>query len=191
VSIDAAGNAWHTIFGGETSYSSGASSTTGIMEVVPNTTLNPTSITPGTFLLNSTAGAGATSGNDIGIRAAEEAAIDGAGTMFLGNVFSTAYGLHAYSTTAGYVLSPTLGFQSCYLASTTTTTCASNTTSPYLYPTYEPRSVAIDSTGSVWLDNSANPQVTQIIGLAAPTNPLLAAGKPGLSPGLTTFNPLP
>jgi hypothetical protein len=109
----------------------------------------------------------------------------------MGDVFSNVYGLHAYSTTTGYVLSPTLGFISCYLATTATTTCASTSTSPYAYPTYSSRGIAIDSTGSVWLSNSVYATVTQLIGIAAPTNPLLAAGKPGLSPGLTAVSPLP
>jgi len=164
----------------------------GIMKVVPSATLGATSITPGSFLSNTTAGAGTTSANDIGIYAAEESAIDGAGTMFMGDVYNHTYGLHAYSTTNGWVLSPTSGFYGCYLATASTTTCFVNGSStPYYTPTYDARGIAIDSTGSVWLDNSTYAKVTQLIGIAAPTNPLLSAGKPGLSPGVTAVTPLP
>jgi hypothetical protein len=191
VSIDASGNAWYTILGGNTSYTtcSSSGSTSGIMEVVPSAALSASGITPQSFLLNCTAGAGKTSGNDIGNHTPEESAIDGSGTMFMGDVYSSAYGIHAYSTTNGYVLSPTTGFASCYLASVSSTTCATNAST--LYPTYDVRGIAIDSTGSVWLNSSTNATVTQVIGLAAPTYPLLSAGKPGLSPGLTAVNPLP
>jgi len=45
-----------------------------------------------------------------------------------------------------------------------------------------PASVAIDSTGSIWVPDPATNNVVQIIGAAAPTWPLLSLGKQGLEP---------
>jgi hypothetical protein len=60
----------------------------------------------------------------------------------------------------------------------------------WLVAVYNPREIAIDSTGSVWAGITSG-GLTQLIGLAAPSWPLLQTGKPGLSPGSSTVTPLP
>jgi hypothetical protein len=45
--------------------------------------------------------------------------------------------------------------------------------------------LAVDATGSIWVasyGNSGGGRVVQIIGLASPTIPLKALGKPGVMP---------
>jgi hypothetical protein len=130
-----------------------------------------------------TAGAGYTSAPTV--------AISGTGT---GAVVTAILGSGATAgTVVGYtVLSGGTGYTGTTTATltgggyTTAATATVNTSNTI----YNPRQVAIDSTGSVWTGwTSAG--TTQIIGVAAPSYPLLSIGKPGLSPGLTAVNPLP
>ncbi len=181
VVADSSGNAWFGMVG-----TTNSPTITGVEEVIPGltssviTTLNPQTLVTGTTLNASATGI---------------PSIDGAGTLYLSdNIGAGALGIHAYSTvaatssdTGGQVLSPPSGYLACYLATPTTTTCGSGTTSAV----YNPRASAVDSTGSVWADISTTGGLTQLIGLAAPSWPLLATGKPGLSPGLSAPAPLP
>jgi hypothetical protein len=171
--FDASGNAWYDIYGGA------STSTSGIEEVVPNSTTNITSLTPGPFILGTTTTA---NGNVLGASVTNLAAIDGAETMFIGDNVSPVQSLVVYNTATNQALSPTTGIAGCYLATSTTTTCTT--------ASYNPREPTVDSTGSVWAGVTTG-GVVQFIGLAAPSYPVLAVGKPGLSPGLTAANPLP
>jgi hypothetical protein len=180
--IDASANAWYDMVG------SPSATTSGVEEVIPALTNSViTGLTPqavaASALLQATF--------------PQYPAIDGAGTIFTPNTTSPATGLLVYSTVASTVstgngsqiLSPSGGYLGCYPLSTSPTTCGNGTTSAP-YAVYNPKSVSIDSTGSVWTAISTG-GFTQMVGLAAPSWPLLASGNPGLSPGLTAVNPLP
>jgi hypothetical protein len=93
----------------------------------------------------------------------------------------------AVTGNASQVLSPPAGYLGCYLATASTTTCGTLTASAV----YNPRETAVDSTGSVWADISTTGGLTQLIGVAAPSWPLLATGRPGQHPGDGTATPLP
>jgi hypothetical protein len=182
VVFDASGNAWYDIYG------TGATTTSGVEEVVPNSTTALTSIAPGELILGSTTNP---NGNQLGTANPSMPSIDGAGTIFIPDtgIFATpvTYGLHIYSTVTGNTLSPANGITGCLLATSSTTTCATTTAGAI----YEPHGAVVDSTGSVWVGQTSTGGVSQIIGVAAPTYPVLSIGKPGLSPGLTAMNPLP
>ena len=182
VVIDASGNAWYGITG------SNSVTTTGIEEVIP--TLNGSSvitgITPQSLIANAT----------LGALASQIPGIDGAGSVYLpDNQGGGALGVHVYSTVAvtgnsSQVLSPPSGYLGCYLATAASTTCAGPSTSTAISAVYNPREIAIDSTGSVWAGITTG-GFTQLIGLAAPSWPLLATGRPGQHPGDGTATPLP
>ncbi len=178
VVIDAAGNAWYGITGTNTVTS------TGLEEVIPSLTSSViTALNPQPLIANAT----------LGAKASQIPGIDGAGSIYLpDNQGTGALGIHVYSTvavtssnTGGQVLSPPAGYLGCYLPSGAAT-CGTGSGSAV----YNPREVAIDSTGSVWAGITSG-GATQLIGLAAPTWPLLAVGKPGVAPGLTTAVALP
>ena len=178
--IDASGNAWYGITGSNTT------ATTGIEEIIPTLTSGViTSITAQSLI----------TGTALGAKASQIPGIDGAGTIYLpDNQGSGLLGVHAYSSvavtssnTGSQVLSPPAGYLGCYLATPTTTTCGTGSSSAV----YNPREISIDSTGSVWAGISTSGGLTQLIGLGAPTWPLLQTGKPGLSPGSSTVTPLP
>jgi len=170
--MDASGNAWYGI-SGTTSVT-----TAGLEEVVPNTFTAPiTSLTPGSLITGAT----------LGAKSTNMPGIDGAGTVYLSDT-SSGLGIHVYSTTtastatSSNILSPPSGYLGCYLATATTTTCAS--------AVYEPRQTVVDSTGSVWAGYNYG-GITQIIGLGSPSWPLTSLAKWSLSPGSTTVTPLP
>jgi hypothetical protein len=177
LALDASGNAWFNLNGVS------STATVGIEEVVPNSTTAITSLTPGTFFTGQSAGP---NGLALNTATVNIPAMDGAGTMFLSDITSGSGGIHLYSTITGNVLSPTAGIKSCLLATSASTACGTTTTAAV----NSPHQLAVDSTGSLWAPNNTG-GVTQIIGIAAPSFPLLSVGKPGLSPGLTAVNPLP
>ena len=184
VVFDASGNAWYDIYG-TANYS-----TAGIEEVVPNAHTGATALTPQAFISGTTAGSNAQS-NILGTSDALLGAIDGAGTLFIPDNNDPTFGIHVYLTqtnTAGgtQILSPFHGYKSCYLPTSTSTICGTSNSAAV----YNAQQLAIDSTGSIWAPLGSG-GVTQIIGAAAPSYPLLSAGKPGLSPGLTSVIPLP
>jgi hypothetical protein len=177
VAIDASGNAWYSIYG------TGTSTFAGLQEVTPNSPSSITVLTSSNFLSSSATGS---NGIQLGANTLTTVpAIDGAGTLFLGDAGTTDYGLHVYSTITGNTLSLAYGLKGCLATTAAPTVCAAST--PAIYGVH---GAVIDSTGSVWVDMYSG-GVSQIIGLAAPTYPALAAGKPGLSPGLSAVNPLP
>ena len=184
VVIDASGNAWYGITG------SNSTTTTGIEEVIPVKTSSViTSLTPQSLI----------TGAALGAKASQIPGIDGAGSIYLpDNQGSGALGIHVYSTvtatssdTGGQVLSPPSGYLGCTVVATAATgTTPATTTCSTTGAVYNPREIAIDSTGSVWAGYTSG-GVTQVIGLGAPTWPLLQEGKPGVAPGSTTALPLP
>jgi hypothetical protein len=177
VALDASGNAWYNISGSTTSVC-------GLAEVTPNSPSSISSLTSAPVIFGTSTSA---NGNQLGTtNLATIPEIDGAGTDFVPDNTSSTVGLHAYSTITGNTLSESNGYRACLLASATTTTCGAGTAGVLA----SSKSAVIDSTGSVWVSISTG-GVSQIIGLAAPTYPALATGKPGLSPGLSAVNPLP
>jgi len=173
VVFDASGNAWFDIYGGATT------ATTGIDEVIPNSTTNITSLTGQPFIMGTTT---TSNGTLLNATVVNRAAMDGAGTMFIGDNTIPVYSLVLYNTVTGAALSPSTGITGCLPVTATPTTCT--------YSTSSPRSPVIDSAGTVWAGITGG-GVSQFIGLAAPAYPQLSIGKPGLSPGLTAVNPLP
>jgi hypothetical protein len=178
VVIDASGNAWYGITGTNTTTSA------GIEEVIPNLTSGViTSLTPQSLVTGAT----------LGAKASQIPGIDGAGSIYLpDNQGTGTLGIHVYSTTsvsssgtASQVLSPPSGYLAC-LPTAAPITCGTGKAAAV----YNPRVIAIDSTGSVWAGITSG-GFAQLIGLGAPSWPLLSAGKPGLAPGLTTVMPLP
>ncbi len=203
VVVDASGNAWYGIVGTcptacptGTPADDNTTAATGVEEVTPAltssaiTSLNPQPLTATTVSV------------PLGARATGIPAIDGAGALYLSDNLgaatpATVLGVHVYSTvpvtssnTGGQVLSPPSGYLGCYLATASATVCGNVSTNSFTSATYNPREAAVDSTGSVWAGITTG-GFTQFIGLGAPTWPLLATGKPGLSPGLSTVAPLP
>jgi hypothetical protein len=185
LAIDASGNAWYGSTG------SNSVTTTGVEEVEPVLSSSViTSLNPQSLVANATLGAYST-----GLPG-----IDGAGTIYLSDNESTfdatPLGIHVYSTVAvtgntSQVLSPPSGYQGCYLATSSTTTCGLvNAAQSYPSAVYNARGAVADSTGSVWAGVTSG-GFTQFIGLAAPSWPLLATGRPGQHPGDGTATPLP
>jgi hypothetical protein len=183
LAIDASGNAWYGSTG------SNSVTTTGIEEVEPVLTSSViTSLNPQSLVANATLGAYST-----GLPG-----IDGAGTIYLADNESstelTPLGIHAYSTVAvtgntSQVLSPPSGYLGCYLATASTTACGPVGGS-YASAVYNARGALADSTGSVWAGVTTG-GFTQFIGLAAPSWPLLATGRPGQHPGDGAATSLP
>jgi len=100
--------------------------------------------------------------------------VDGLGSIWYLDTTSGGL-LYQYVSSAGI----TNSYYPCYNASTTGSTqnCVAGMDAKY--------DLAIDSTGSVWVasyGNSGGGRIVQIIGLAAPTVPLKALGKPGVMP---------
>ena len=107
--------------------------------------------------------------------------IDGVGSVwYLDNTTGTYLYQFVPSSTA------VNSFYPCYNAGTTTGTgTATSTVQSCSTGLSTKLDLSIDSTGSVWVasyGNSGGGRVAQIIGLAAPTVPLHAAGKPGVMP---------
>jgi len=102
---------------------------------------------------------------------------DGAGSIwYLDNTSGT----HLYQYIPSS--STTNSYYPCYNAGTGTGTGTSQTCSTGLSTKLD---LAVDATGSIWVasyGNSGGGRVVQIIGLAAPTIPLKALGKPGVMP---------
>ncbi len=187
--IDASANAWYGITGNGSGSNNPAE--TGIEEVIPTLTSSViTSLSTQSEIANATLGAYST-----GLPG-----IDGAGTIYLSDNESTTdatpLGIHVYSTVAvtgntTQVLSPPSGYQGCYLATSSTTTCGLvNAAQSYPAAVYNARGALADSTGSLWAGITTG-GFTQFIGLAAPSWPLLATGRPGQHPGDGTATSLP
>lgn len=187
VVLDASGNGWFTIYNGGSS-----SSPSGLEKFTLNSGTSATAMTGAGYIAPSTASSAAL-GSTLNTTASTILAIDGADTIFLPDLAGSP-GVHVYATQASAksaVLSPSTGLRGCYLATPTTTSCPTYGARGTGYPLYTAHAAVIDSTGSLWTNNYNYGGLAQTIGVAAPTYPLSAAGMPGLSPGLTSVNPLP
>ncbi len=109
--------------------------------------------------------------------------IDGAGSIWYLDSTSGTY-LYQYIPSTG----TTNSYYPCYNAGTTTGTGNSSTvlgSQTCATGMSTKLALAIDSTGSIWVasyGNSGGGRMVQIIGVAAPTVPLRALGKPGVMP---------
>jgi hypothetical protein len=103
--------------------------------------------------------------------------IDGSGSIWFAD-FTTGTDLYQYVPSTG----TTTPFYPCYNAGTTTGSGTSQTCATGISTRYD---MAVDSTGSLWVasyGNTGGGHMVQILGLAAPTVPLKALGKPGVMP---------
>jgi hypothetical protein len=107
--------------------------------------------------------------------------IDGTGSIWYLDNATGAY-LYQFAPSSG----TTTSYYSCYNAGTTTGTGSATSTVQVCSTGMSLKlDLAIDSTGSIWVasyGNSGGGRMVQIIGLAAPTVPLKALGKPGVMP---------
>lgn len=107
--------------------------------------------------------------------------IDGSGAIWY---VDNTTGTKVYQYIPGHTA--TTAFYPCYNAGTTTGTGTATSVVQTCTTGISTRlDLAVDSTGSIWVasyGNSGGGRMAQIIGLAAPTVPLKAAGKPGVIP---------
>lgn len=159
---------------------------TGAYGITTDASGNAYSVTNGTsggIIKTSVVGSGASAVLNPSNVAANPAAasrfldIDGAGSIWYLDSASGTF-LYQYIPSTG----TTTSFYPCYNAGTGTGTGTSQTCSTGLSTKLD---LAVDSTGSIWVasyGNSGGGRVAQIFGLAAPTVPLKALGKPGVMP---------
>lgn len=155
ITVDAAGNGWSVPNG-----SSGGIFETTMTGTGASATLQSTNV----------AANGATTSRYLDT--------DGVGTIWYPDS-STGTLLYQYIPSSN----TTNAYYPCYNAGTTTGT--NNTSQTCATGISTRQSLAIDSTGSIWVGsygNSGGGRMVQILGLAAPTIPLKAMGKPGLMP---------
>jgi hypothetical protein len=155
--------------------------TTGTV-LTPSTSLRSTAESVTSVTVNN-GGAGCTSAPAVSFTGGGGSGAVGTATLGTGTNSASVASVAVTSVGSGYTTAPTVVFTG---GGCTTTPTATAT----VLAVYNPRQIAVDSTGSIWAGFTIG-GVTQIIGIAAPSYPLLSAGKPGLSPGLTAVNPLP
>ena len=100
--------------------------------------------------------------------------VDGSGIVWWTDNGGSNQGPIAYNPATSTYITPTTGLKPCVITSTTCT-----------YPVNNATAVRIDSTGSIWVLNSATTTgavMMQVIGTANPTWPWLGTGKPGVEP---------
>ena len=106
-------------------------------------------------------------------------AIDGNNNLFIANTTANSVVEYSPGTGAGAFLSPTPGFSPG--ATNSSSTLSGGTI-------YAPSYVAVDRSGALWVLSSGTgtspslANLVQILGVAAPTNPVLAAGQYGVKP---------
>lgn len=187
VSIDKSSNAWVVVQGGP-------AVTTG--------TTTTAAVSPGLFPITSAGAVGAQVSNALATSAANGGlstpaylAIDGNNNLFVANTlsypvagsspvtFTTPSAVVEYSpgfnTSAGSFLSPNVGFSP---GATYTNGVLSGS------PLYAAAYVAVDRSGALWVLSGGTgtapslANLVQILGVAAPVNPVLANGKYGVKP---------
>ncbi len=165
----------------------GGSASYGITTDASGNAYSVTNGTGGGIVKTSVTGSGTTAVLNAASVAANPATasrfldIDGAGSIwYLDNTTGTY--LYQYIPSTG----TTNSYYSCYNAGTTTGTGTATSTVQVCTTGMSTKlDLAVDSTGSVWVasyGNSGGGRMVQIIGLAAPTVPLKALGKPGVMP---------
>jgi len=158
VAVDSTSRAWIVVAGGPATTGSHA------------TPLVPGAIYPVTLSgTNAAVGTAVTGG---GLSTPTQVSIDGENNLFVanGSGSAAASSIVEYSPALGNFISPSTGF----IPSSTGTL-------------YEPSYVSIDRSGAVWTLSSGNgtthpANLMQILGLAAPTDPVLADGSYGAKP---------
>lgn len=98
--------------------------------------------------------------------------VDGSYVIWTGNVAGASSSIDSYETTTG----DSFSMNPCRV---TAGTSVCSTSAPAIY---NPNSIAIDSTGSVWVVSPTDGLLVQIIGAAAPTWPQLSYGHPATTP---------
>jgi hypothetical protein len=165
----------------------GASSTYGITTDATGNGYAVTNGPTGGIFKTTVAGSGASSVLTPTNVAANPAAasrfmdIDGAGSIwYMDNTTGT--DVYQYVPSSG----TTNSYYPCYNAGTSTGTGTATSTVQTCTTGISTRlDLAVDSTGSIWVasyGNSGGGRIVQILGLAAPTVPLKALGKPGVMP---------
>jgi hypothetical protein len=158
VAVDSTSHAWIVVMGGPSATGSHATA------AVP-AAIYPVTLSGGT----ASVGAAITGG---GLSTPTQVSIDGNNNLFVanGSGSAAASAVIEYSPALGNFISPATGF----IPSSTGTL-------------YEPSYVSIDRSGAVWTLSSGNgtthpANLLQILGLGAPTDPVLADGKYGVKP---------
>ena len=165
VALDANGNAW--IAGAGNTLATGATGSTCATTAPPELF----QVSPAGTVLQAIA-------NTTSLNVPFNVAIDGAGNVFTTN--SGASTIAEYSPTfnsgAGTFLSPNAGFAPSSTYSATAGTVSGG-------PIAGGRSLAVDKSGALWvLSPSAAGTLVQILGVAAPVNPVLSTGGYGVQP---------
>jgi len=187
IAIDSSNNGWVTVTGSVPS-TSALTPTGALCKIAPTYT---TTNTPSTVMKTTPAPTSAISVSSAGMP--EALAIDGNNVLWIPifsyNNSSTGfanYGVAAYSIANSALISePTNGFIGCGVTGTATTCTAGSTSTPGVTTgtaINDPRQAAIDSAGTIWLNNPNGNYLTETIGTAAPTVPLLSAAKFGVEP---------
>jgi len=176
VAVDNSGNAWVVVVGGP-AIASGSSSTNAVnsalYEIAASTTATPSLISGGSF--NSPA-------YDV---------IDGNNNVFIANSGSSATTSYSsvleYNTTLSSFVSPNIGFAPGATFAANGGTCTSSVGCLSGSTLYNASSILVDRSGALWLLSGKNASTSQgnlvqILGVAAPTDPVLADGVYGSKP---------
>ncbi len=157
VAIDSTGNAWFTTAGG---------------------TVGPVSSSLTKVTAAGVVGTPITGGGLSTTGTANNLVIDGNNNIFIASASSATGAVIAYSPTLGNFLSPNIGLNPSATYSSGTFTGST---------IYEPSYLAVDKAGALWVLNSGSGTthlsgLVQILGVAAPTDPVLADGNYGVKP---------
>jgi len=174
VAIDSASRAWISVGGGAASTKSGSTTAAVTSAIYPFTSAGAAYTVGGTN--------GVVSGPQLNVP--DTIVIDGNNTLFVANTASpgtVAEYSPAFNSNAGAFLSPNLGFSPGATYTSATSTLSGGTL-------YEPSYIAIDRSGALWAlssgsGSSSKPaNLIQILGVAAPTDPVQADGNYGVKP---------
>jgi hypothetical protein len=176
VAIDSGGNAWVVVVGGPavTATPTTVAVPSALYEIAASTTATPSLVSGGSF--NSPA----------------YNVIDGNNNIFIANSGSStttdSSSVLEYNTTLSSFVSPNIGFApgATYTANGVGT-CASTVGCLSGDPMYKAGNILVDRSGALWLLSGSNATtsqgaLTQILGVAAPTDPVLADGVYGTKP---------
>jgi hypothetical protein len=153
--VDASGNGWIT-------------NTAGLYKLTASGSGTTFGITAGTLIAYTPPSGGTASPRYV--------TIDGNGTLWTVDSDASYSLILGYSTTSSSA--SFIRIKPCAVVSNACVTSPTSSTNTV----YGPRYGQPDSTGSLWVASSTNGTVQQVIGLAAPTWPLLSVLKPGVMP---------
>ncbi len=175
VSIDKSGNAWVVVVGGPAVASPATNAVpSALYEIAASTTATPALISGGGFN---------TPAYDV---------IDGNNNVFIANAGSTTTTSYSsvleYNTTLAAFAGPNIGFApGATFSANGSGGCTSSVGCLTGDPMYKAANILVDRSGALWLLSGANAtttqgSLTQILGVAAPTDPVLADGNYGTKP---------